>query len=137
MQILESRVERSICAYAATKNMMAHKLANGADRGWPDRLIATPQGAHFYVEFKGSGGRLSATQRYRIGQLICMKHEVYVVYSIGEGKEIVNYYANGRVGAAPLSRAVYKADASTSGGGVIARPWTREDECFSRGIQNS
>jgi hypothetical protein len=66
-----NRYERDIERYAARlakiHNCLFYKL-NGPP-GMPDRLLITPDGVIFFIEFKRPGGKLSLRQETRIREL--------------------------------------------------------------------
>ena len=62
--VLESEVESALVRYAESKGCLCLKLKLVSGRGFPDRLIITPQGVHGYAETKRPfGGTLSPHQK--------------------------------------------------------------------------
>lgn len=125
---LEAHIESSVVTYAERFGHLAFKLNNRSDTGWTDRLFVTVPGIHYYIEFKRLGEDPEPLQRYRIGQLIANSCSVFVVDSIKEGRNIVDYYEAGAMGAAPVSKAWHPIRYSAKCGRPAARPWTGEDD---------
>lgn len=103
---LESSIEDAINYYASRNGFIHRKLNNQSDDGWPDRLYVSGKGEHFYIEFKRPGEEPRPLQVYRIWTLCKMNCEVYVVDSVEEGKNVIDYYKRGKLDAAPISRAI-------------------------------
>lgn len=47
--------------------------------GWPDRLVLTGRGRHYWIEFKRPGGKLRKVQERRIAKLVAMGERVEVI----------------------------------------------------------
>ena len=65
---------------------MARKLLTPGVRGAPDRLVLLPGGVVRFVECKGRGGRLSASQRREHARLRALGCEVWVVWTVEEAR---------------------------------------------------
>jgi hypothetical protein len=87
---LESSIEKKVVAYAKAQDVMVRKMNGMSYAGWPDRLMITPSGRHFYIEFKRPGGKLSPRQEALIGELRARSVVVYVVDDAGRGKAIID-----------------------------------------------
>lgn len=78
MSALEKSVERFAVEEAKRRGWVAEKWGL---RGWPDRLILTGNGRHFWLELKRETGRLRAAQIVRIDLLRRAGDMVYVPFS--------------------------------------------------------
>ena len=102
---LESSIEDAVNGYAKVSGIIVRKLNNAADDGWPDRLYVSKFGHHFYIEYKRPGEPPRKLQIYRVWTLCMWNCDVYVIDSVEEGKNVIDYYKRGKLDAAPVSRA--------------------------------
>jgi hypothetical protein len=66
--MLESAIERRVCAWAVSKGIMALKVSPMGMRGWPDRMFLY-LGVVVFIEFKQQGKKATPLQNYRISAL--------------------------------------------------------------------
>lgn len=67
--MLEKELEQRIVAHCKRNNVLCYKFVSPAHAGVPDRLLVFPNGRVGFVEVKAPGGKLSALQKYELGQL--------------------------------------------------------------------
>lgn len=89
----ESAIESSVCRYAKDCGILAYKFNSMGRAGVPDRLFLVPDGRIFFIEFKTPTGRLSKLQGHEIRRIRRVNHDVYVVNSVPQGREIIDGYA--------------------------------------------
>ncbi|RMG05762.1 MAG: VRR-NUC domain-containing protein [Acidobacteria bacterium] len=65
------------------------KNTKGFIKGFPDLLVLGKNGKHFFIELKVGRNTLSPTQAEIIQKLRTFGHEVFVVYSIEQLREIL------------------------------------------------
>ena len=78
----ESEIERVFCKKLQKLGCLTPKISDNP--GWPDRLIITPGGKHFFIEFKRPGGKLSVIQTTVINQISRLGHFVFVIDSYSD-----------------------------------------------------
>jgi hypothetical protein len=47
--------------------------------GWPDRLVLTGDGHHYWIEFKRPGGKLRKVQERRIAKMLALGEDVELI----------------------------------------------------------
>lgn len=82
----ERAVERALVQAAHAAGGVARKLLTPGVRGAPDRLVLLPGGVVRFVECKGRGGRLSASQCREHARLRALGCEVWVVWTVEEAR---------------------------------------------------
>ena len=82
----ERTVEQALVHAAHAAGGVARKLLTPGVRGAPDRLVLLPGGVVRFVECKGRGGRLSASQRREHARLRALGCEVWVVWTVEEAR---------------------------------------------------
>lgn len=86
----ESQIERSVCLYAKSVGMLCYKFTSPGRAGVPDRIFLTPHGGVFFVEFKRPGGKLRPLQENEHRVIRKHGHDVYVIDSLLDGKQLVD-----------------------------------------------
>lgn len=86
----EAEIERAVCLYGKSVGMLVYKFTSPARAGVPDRIFLTPHGGVFFVEFKAADGRLSPLQKNEHRIIEKHGHDVYVVSSVLEGKQLID-----------------------------------------------
>ena len=81
----ERRGEDKFRQYVIEHGGLCIKL--GGARGIPDRLVLTPNGKHYFVEFKAAAGRLTKAQIAWRDKLKSMGHTAKVHHSAAEAIE--------------------------------------------------
>jgi len=79
--MIEKNLERAVVEACNARGWVALKV--GFD-GWPDRLILTGDGRHYWVELKAQKGRLRAVQKVRKAMLERMGEVVLVARTAEE-----------------------------------------------------
>ena len=86
----EEKIEKAVCEYAKSKNILTLKMSIPGQRGWPDRQILMGSGYTFFIEFKAPGGKLGLHQIEKITALKYRGFSVYIVDDIKEGKMLID-----------------------------------------------
>ena len=90
----ESQIESTVCEYAKQRGCYVRKFNSVGHRAVPDRLLISPTGDVFFIEFKAPNKKPTKMQ-LREHQLIERNGgEVYVIDSIKEGCDVID----GKVG---------------------------------------
>ena len=87
---LEKQIERNVCDYAHDAGMLVYKFTSPARAAVPDRLLVTPQGTTFFIEFKREGVKPTPHQTREHDRLRGHKVGVFVVASVDAGRLVVN-----------------------------------------------
>ena len=88
--MLEKTIEKKVCDYAKSKGMLAYKFTSPARASVPDRLLITPSGVTFFIEFKTKGKKPTAGQSREIARLEAQNVKVFVVDEVEYGKHIID-----------------------------------------------
>lgn len=84
----ESDIESACRKHALSRGVPSFKLQAGVT-GDPDRIFLLPGERFWLVEFKALGGRLSPRQVVRHLELARLGHNVTVIYSTAQFKELL------------------------------------------------
>jgi hypothetical protein len=76
MKPLERSIEKKVVAGLVADGCVVLKI--GYD-GYPDRLVLTGDGEHFWIEFKRPGGKLRKQQKLRIRALEKLGDKIEVI----------------------------------------------------------
>lgn len=87
---LEKVIEKKVCEYAKSKEMLAYKFTSPNRAAVPDRLFITSEGKVFFIEFKRLGKKTTPAQEREISLLKEQKVEVYVVDNVEAGLLIID-----------------------------------------------
>ena len=79
--MLEKDIERKACEAAKRAGWLAFKFVSPAQRGVPDRIFIKA-GRIVFIEFKASGGKLTALQERMIDRLKAQGCEVFTCDSV-------------------------------------------------------
>lgn len=77
--ILERDLEAYFSAICRKRNLLTLKLSVRYSRGWPDRLVALPNGKILWVELKRLGAKPSPLQNKVHAQLAERGHKVFII----------------------------------------------------------
>lgn len=69
MPILERYIQRKCIEYAQKNGFLCIKVTPAGQRGWPDFVFISPNGNHYYAEFKRPGEAPTKLQQHRMEQL--------------------------------------------------------------------
>lgn len=86
---LEKDIEKAVCAYARSLNVLVYKFTSPNRMSVPDRLFITPDGRVFFIEFKRAGCKPTLAQAVEHEKLRKQKVVVYVVDNVESGKNLV------------------------------------------------
>ncbi|RTL05688.1 VRR-NUC domain-containing protein [Candidatus Dependentiae bacterium] len=89
--MLESKIEKAVCAYAKSLGWLVYKWVSPGNRGVLDRFFIR-DGVIIFIEFKALGKKPSKLQQKVIHTLKHNKCKVYVVDSVAKGKSIFDTY---------------------------------------------
>jgi hypothetical protein len=79
--ILERHLEQYFATRCKKLNLLTLKLNVRYSRGWPDRIVALPNGKTLWVELKRPGGKTTPLQD-RLHKELCMRgHLVHIIDS--------------------------------------------------------
>ena len=87
---LEKQIERNVCDYAHDAGMLVYKFTSPARAAVPDRLLVTPQGTTFFIEFKREGVKPTPQQAREHDRLRGHNVMVFVVDSTKAGRLVVD-----------------------------------------------
>lgn len=85
----EKDIEAAVCGYAEDQGCLAYKFSSPARRNVPDRIIVTPSGAVYMIEFKAPGKKATEAQTREHERLRKRYVPVFVIDDIDEGKKLV------------------------------------------------
>lgn len=92
---LEKDIEKKVCDYAKKLGCLCYKFASPARRSVPDRLFIMPGGRGvFFIEFKRLGCKPTPAQEIEIAKIKKQGICVFVVDTVGMGKDAVNRAIN-------------------------------------------
>lgn len=97
--MLEKHIEAKVCAYARSKGCLVYKFSSPGHAAVPDRLLITPDGFAWFIEFKRSGAKPTPAQLREHQRLQDYGMIVHVVDNVDLGTSLVNEmlsYANSR-----------------------------------------
>lgn len=87
---LEKYIEKAVCTYAKSLNILAYKFTSPSQRSVPDRLFMMPGGRGcFFLEFKRLGKEPTAAQEVEIAKIRRQGIYVGVADSVDAGKRMV------------------------------------------------
>jgi hypothetical protein len=85
----ERDIEGTVCTYAESHDCLTYKFTSPARRNVPDRIIITPSGVVYMIEFKAPGKGATEAQIREHKRLKRNYVPVFVVDDIEEGKDVV------------------------------------------------
>lgn len=85
----EKAIERYFAAQIRLLGLPCIKQFNPYEAGWPDRLVALPDGRVLWVEFKSTGEKPTKLQEYRHNALAVLGHTVYVIATRIEAESLI------------------------------------------------
>ena len=86
---LERDIEGEVCRYAKSKGFYVRKFVSPAHRSVPDRLLITPRGTLFFIEFKRRGKRATDDQQREHDTLRDYAKTTYVIDNATTGKALI------------------------------------------------
>ena len=86
----EADVENKAYEYARSRGCWHAKFKSANNRGVPDRIFITPNGAVFFIEFKKPGKKTRKQQRLVIDEMRENMAQVYVTDDLAEAKRIID-----------------------------------------------
>lgn len=89
---LEKDVETAVCTYAKGLGFYVRKFVSPAHRSVPDRLLISPKGVLFFIEFKRQGKRATPAQLLEHVEIEKYGPRVHVVDEARQGKAVIDSY---------------------------------------------
>jgi len=93
--MLEKQIESAVCGYARDKGFLAYKFTSPARSHIPDRLLISPKGVCFFIEFKREGMKATVPQEREHDRLRKQGCSVWVVDTVEKGKTVIDLWALG------------------------------------------
>jgi len=90
----ESKIESEVSKYAESEGFLVYKFVSPGRTGVPDRLFVSPNGVHFFIEFKQAGKRPGSAQVREIDRLRANGAFVFVVDNVDYGRGVINGFVN-------------------------------------------
>ncbi len=88
--VRESKIEEAVCKYARDKGFLTYKFTSPARNAVPDRLMISPTGRVFFIEFKRTGQKPTPPQEREHQRLRQQGLFVFVVDDIAFGRGVVD-----------------------------------------------
>jgi hypothetical protein len=88
--MLEKDIEDRVCRYARSKGMLAYKFTSPARAAVPDRLLLSPRGVIFFIEFKRTGQKATPAQQREHTLMRDHNALVFVVDNVEDGKCLID-----------------------------------------------
>ena len=88
--MLERDIEAAVCQYAREAGMLVYKFTSPNRAAVPDRLLITPKGTSWFIEFKRAGQKPTPQQQREHERLREHKVMVFVVDSTSIGRDCVD-----------------------------------------------
>ena len=88
--MLEKQIEKNVCDYARSKGCLVYKFTSPQRAAVPDRLFITPEGRHFFIEFKRSGQNPTPAQEREHERLRNHKALVHVIDNVFYGITVID-----------------------------------------------
>lgn len=87
--MLEAQIEKRVCDYAKDKGLLVYKFTSPNRSSVPDRLMITPKGSAFFIEFKREGQKPTPSQEREHTKLRGHNIAVFVVDNVDQGKQLI------------------------------------------------
>jgi hypothetical protein len=91
--VLEKVIEKKVCDYAKTKQVLVYKFTSPGRAAVPDRLLITRDGRCFFIEFKRAGQKPTAPQEREHQTLRGHKMNVFVIDNVENGMMVIDLMA--------------------------------------------
>ena len=88
--MLEKDIEAAVCKYARDQGYLAYKFTSPQRAAVPDRLLITPGGRVFLIEFKAPGKKPTPAQEREHERLRHQNVFVWVVDNVEHGRHVVD-----------------------------------------------
>lgn len=90
--MLEKDIEQKLITYAKNKNFLAYKFTSPSNRSVPDRLLISPFGDIFFIEFKRKGKFPTKLQESTFKLLNGRGITVKIIDDYNTGKLLIDEY---------------------------------------------
>lgn len=87
--MLEKQIEQKVCDYARSLGVLALKFTSPQRAAVPDRLMITPTGKVYFIEFKREGQKPTPAQMREHQRLRDNKVDVFVIDNVTDGVALV------------------------------------------------
>lgn len=91
--MLESKIEKTVCKYAESKNWLTFKFVSPGNRSVPDRIFMRSS-EMFMIEFKAPGKKSTKLQCKTHREIDAEGFTVWEVDSIEYGKYVIDFYGD-------------------------------------------
>ena len=88
--MLEKEIEKKVCDYAKSKGFLAYKFVSPGHAFVPDRLLITPAGEAFFIEFKREGLKATSGQEREHVRFRNQNVKVFVIDNVLDGMEVID-----------------------------------------------
>lgn len=93
--MFEKDIEKKVCDYAKSKNVLVYKFTSPARAAVPDRMFVTPEGTVWFCEFKRSGQKPTESQNREHSRLRGHSVTVFVVDNVDDGRLMIDSMLGG------------------------------------------
>jgi len=87
---LEKVIEHQVCDFARKLGCYAKKFTSPSSRSVPDRILITPHGVTFFIEFKRRGEVSTPAQHIEQEKIRAHGVKVFVVDNVLDGRNVVS-----------------------------------------------
>lgn len=91
--LLEKQIERSVCDYARERGLLVYKFTSPERAAVPDRMLISPTGKVWFIEFKREGVKPTVPQMREHERLRGHGVTVFVVDTVEKGRAAVDLMA--------------------------------------------
>ena len=88
--LLEKQIERSVCDYARERGLLVYKFTSPERAAVPDRMLISPTGKVWFIEFKREGVKPTVPQMREHERLRGHGVTVFVVDTVEKGRDCVD-----------------------------------------------
>jgi hypothetical protein len=90
--MLEREIENRVVKYAKDRKFLAYKFTSPSNRSVPDRLLISPTGKIFFIEFKRKGKLPTKLQDFTIQTFKSRGVSVSIIDDCDKGKLLIDEY---------------------------------------------
>jgi len=87
--VLESQIEKKVCAYAKRKGWLVYKFTSPGKRSVPDRIFIGDR-KMFFIEFKAPGKKPTKLQLAEHAKIQSQGFIVWIIDDIDKGKTLID-----------------------------------------------
>jgi len=90
--MLEKQIEKKVCDHARSLGFLVYKFTSPQRAAVPDRLLISPNGFVFFIEFKACGKRPTPAQVREHVRLKTNKAIIHVIDNVDAGNQLIESY---------------------------------------------